>query len=131
MVSPEGKSATPGEAEPATNDWRRADRSALHHTAAGGMPAEEVITAAPTPAPASQQSSKVIDAMTTDQNEITFPEADFAERVRDNQKSLGANLSTQYDFIVCGSGSSGSVVARRLAENPSVSLLFVEGGRRR
>jgi choline dehydrogenase len=128
MVSAEDKSATRGEAEPVKNASRRADRAALHHTAAGGRPAEGVITAAPTPAPASQQSSKVIDVMTTYLNEITIPEADFAERVRHNQKSLGANLSTQYDFIVCGSGSSGSVVARRLAENPSVSVLLLEAG---
>ncbi|MDT5200010.1 MAG: choline dehydrogenase, partial [Mycobacterium sp.] len=66
--------------------------------------------------------------MTTNFNETTVPEADFAERVRHNQKSLGANLSTQYDFIVCGSGSSGSVVARRLAENPSVCVLLLEAG---
>ncbi|MDT5288166.1 MAG: choline dehydrogenase, partial [Mycobacterium sp.] len=66
--------------------------------------------------------------MTTNLNEMTLPEADFAERVRHNQQSLGANLRAQYDFIVCGSGSSGSVVARRLAENPSVSVLLLEAG---
>jgi choline dehydrogenase len=49
--------------------------------------------------------------------------ADFAERVRMNQQQLSSDLKAQYDFIVCGSGSSGSVVARRLAENPDVSLL--------
>jgi GMC oxidoreductase len=128
MVSPEGKSATRGETEPAKNDCQRADRTALHHTAAGGGAAARVITAAPTPAPASQQSSKVIHAMTTNLDETIVPEADFAERVRHNQPSLGANLSAQYDFIVCGSGSSGSVVARRLAENADVNVLLLEAG---
>jgi ribulose 1,5-bisphosphate synthetase/thiazole synthase len=47
---------------------------------------------------------------------------DFAERVRMNQQRLSSDLKAQYDFIVCGSGSSGSVVARRLAGNPDVSL---------
>src|SRR5215813_2110431 len=54
--------------------------------------------------------------------------AEFAQRVRVNQKKLRSNLKTQYDFIVCGAGSSGSVVAGRLAENADASVLLIEAG---
>ncbi|MEG8014506.1 GMC family oxidoreductase N-terminal domain-containing protein [Sphingomonas sp. 22R3R2A-7] len=52
----------------------------------------------------------------------------FGRRVQENQARLTAGLRADYDFIVCGGGSSGSVVARRLAENPNAHVLLIEAG---
>src|SRR6516225_1819930 len=66
---------------------------------------------------------------TTNNNPTNEPEAlEFEARVQATQRRLGAELQSSYDFIVCGSGSSGSVVARRLAESDDVSVLLLEAG---
>jgi len=55
-------------------------------------------------------------------------EKDLAERIRSNQRRLTSEIETKFDYIVCGAGTSGSVVAARLAANPDVSVLVLEAG---
>jgi choline dehydrogenase len=75
-----------------------------------------------------EAAARPVDSiMKNSQNDI-FIKTDFAERVRPNQQRLRSELTPSYDFIVCGSGSSGSVVAGRLTEDPNVSVLLLEAG---
>ena len=53
---------------------------------------------------------------------------DFARRVSVNQQRLAAELGRRFDYIVCGAGTSGCVMAGRLAADLKTQALLFEAG---
>src|SRR6516162_8924341 len=52
----------------------------------------------------------------------------FSRIIAENQLRLASELSRGFDYIVCGAGTSGCVVAARLAADPSIRVLLLEAG---
>jgi choline dehydrogenase-like flavoprotein len=59
-------------------------------------------------------------------NHVQSPE--FRERVIRNQRTLVSNLRDTFDFVICGAGTSGSVIAARLAADSNLRILVLEAG---
>ncbi len=54
--------------------------------------------------------------------------AENAALAQSVQSAQLANLRSEYDYIVVGAGSSGCVIAHRLSQSGTASVLLIEGG---
>jgi choline dehydrogenase len=53
---------------------------------------------------------------------------DEGSQFRGQPTNMGTNMKTDFDYIVIGAGSAGSVLAARLTEDPDITVALVEAG---